>query len=162
MALRCNSAKSTLYGFELEAFYSPGERTEAFVTAGYSKTAFDTFVAANQTTGVPEDLDGNEFPASPRWTGSVGMTHRFSNRIDLDIDGAFTDRSFLSIFNNRSQLSDSFFIVNARIGYAAERWSEHLYARNLFDRQYLTRRRLDDSNTAGNSRVLGISLTAQI
>ncbi|MEM9530087.1 MAG: TonB-dependent receptor [Pseudomonadota bacterium] len=155
-----NAGSSKLYGVELETTYTPSASTEFYLTAAYAVTELSDFIAANQLTGEPENLRGNEFSQAPRWTGSLGVAHSFSNNFDIDIDGAFTDQSFLGIFNDRAQISDSFFIVNARVGYRMKHWSAHLYARNLFDRQYLTRRRLDDSNTAGDSRVMGITLTA--
>ncbi|MEM9182120.1 MAG: TonB-dependent receptor [Pseudomonadota bacterium] len=155
-----NAGSSKLYGVELETTYAPTANTEFYLTAAYAVTELSDFIAANQLTGEPENLRGNEFAQAPRWTGSVGVAHRFTNRFDLDLDGGFTDQSFLGIFNDPAQISDSFFIVNARIGYRMKHWSAHLYARNLFDRQYLTRRRLDDSNTAGDSRVVGVTLTA--
>ncbi|MEM6999492.1 MAG: TonB-dependent receptor [Pseudomonadota bacterium] len=156
-----NAGESKLYGFELETFLTLSPDTDFYFTASYAKTEFKEFISAPQFgAGDNVDLAGNEFPQAPRWTGSIGVNHRFANGFEFDIDGSYTDKTYYTQFNNLLQRSDSFVLVNAKVGYRAERWSAFVFARNLLDREYLSRVRLDGSSTAGDSQVVGLTVSA--
>ncbi|MEM8766379.1 MAG: TonB-dependent receptor, partial [Pseudomonadota bacterium] len=156
-----NAGKSDLWGTEVETVYLPQANTEIYLTISYAKTRFRDYIGRD-FNGQPVDLSGNEFPQAPRWTGAVGMLHRWANGFDFDLRGSYTGTSFFTPLNLESQKSDAFFIVDARIGYVAQRWSIHAYARNLFDQQYLTRVRLDGFSTAGEAQVIGLTVSGNI
>ena len=157
-----NAGESELYGFELETVFVANQQTEVFLSLSYAHTAFVEFV--NIRDGEFVDLSGNQFPSSPEWTGALGLSHRWTNGLEFYIKGSYTDEAYGTVFNDSYDVSDDFFIVDARFGYVAMDWTAHLYARNLFDEDYLTRNILPNGDVpafsvAGDSQVIGISLT---
>ncbi|MEM7098402.1 MAG: TonB-dependent receptor [Pseudomonadota bacterium] len=152
-----NSGKSELYGFELETNLQVSQDSELYLNVGYSKTEYKKF--ETEIAGTPIDLTGNEFADAPRWTAAVGGYHHFGRGWILELDANFTDHTFATEPNDSAFKSDSYVIVNAKLGYESDRWSAHLFARNLFDREYVTRVFPTDNAVAvGDSRVVGFSL----
>ncbi len=151
-----NAGKSELYGFEVETEWLPTDRLNLFANLGFSRTRFIDFIQNGQ------DLGGNEFPHAPKWTGSLGGTYHFDNGVFVDLVGSFTDNVFESAENRSADESDSYFIVNGRLGYETDRWAAFVYARNLLDREYIERRRNDAFDTLGEPRVIGISVSARL
>ena len=125
-----NAGKSDQYGGEVEVQWQPTSRWDLFASAAYVKTEFIDFVdGAN-------DFSGNEFPAAPAWTAALGATHYFSDHWYVSADASYTDKSFVEA--NNTLENDSRFLVNARLGYEERDWDVFIYARNLFDKYYLT------------------------
>ncbi|MEM1401917.1 MAG: TonB-dependent receptor [Pseudomonadota bacterium] len=156
-----NAGEATMWGFELLTNYQVTRDIEIYANVGYAGTEFDDYVGAD-ATGAPADLSGNQFPQAPEWTGSVGGNFSLGNGFDADFSINYTDESYYTPRNLPDELNEPFTLVNARLGYQSDSfWSAHLYARNLFDEQYLSRKRNDGSSTAGDSRVIGISVYAQ-
>ena len=153
-----NAAEATLWGAELLSEFDVTPNLNLFANIGYTKTRFDEFILNIDDT--PTDVSGNEFAQAPRWTGSAGAVYYIGHGFEAEFDVNFTDKSYYTPVNDAGELNSSFTLVNARIGYQSNSfWAAHLYARNLFDRQYLSRKRVDGSSTAGDSRVIGISIT---
>ncbi len=83
------------------------------------------------------DLDGRDWAHAPGWKIALGATWRdaagWMARLDASAeDGFYFDTS-------HDQRADSRFLLNLRTGYEAERWSVHVWARNLFDERYPVR-----------------------
>ena len=82
------------------------------------------------------DLDGREWAHAPAWKAALGATWRRAGwmaRLDASAEaGMYFDTS-------HDQRSDSRQLVNLRTGYEAERWSAHVWVRNLFDERYPVR-----------------------
>lgn len=155
-----NAGAATLYGFELETNLNATNQLTLFFNVGYTKTQLDEYVVADAMRN-PISLAGNQFSQAPQWTGSIGGDYDFDNGFEIAVDGSFTDKSFYTVNNDPGELNSSFFLVNARFGYQSNSfWSVYLYSRNLFDRQYLARRRADGFGSAGDSRVVGINVNA--
>ncbi len=126
-----NAGKSHLYGAELELSASPSDVLDVFVSASYSKTEFDEFVS-NGT-----DLAGNEFRFAPKWQLVVGGSYDNGGWV-ADFDAAYTSASFDNAQNRIEQdRLGSRFIVNAKVGYEAEKYGIYLYGRNILDEKYL-------------------------
>lgn len=155
-----NAGESELYGFEFEGALTWSDRGEAFLSFAFSRTQFNELFVPNG--GALDDLSGNEFPDAPRWTASIGGDYRFGSGWVVSLEGSFTDESYFQNTNRSEELSDQYFLINARIGYEAERWSASLYARNALDREYRSRMLSPTLAAAGDSRVFGISLSAEI
>lgn len=154
-----NAAEANLWGFEVLTDYNMTSNLNVFANIGYTKTEFDEFIL--NIGGVPTNVSGNEFAQAPRWTGSIGVNYFFGNGLLAEFDVNFTDKSYYTAVNDPEELNSSFGLVNARITYQSNSfWEAQLFARNLFDRQYLSRKRVDASDTAGDSRVIGFSLSA--
>ncbi|MEM7098403.1 MAG: TonB-dependent receptor [Pseudomonadota bacterium] len=157
-----NAGAATIWGAEIQSEYQFSETLSAYANVGYSNTRFDDYVIVQNNQ--PVDLEGNRFPRAPEWTGAVGAEITFDNGFFADLSINYTESAFFSVQNLSGELSDSFTLVNARFGYQSKSfWSVAVYARNLFDEQYLFSRRVDaDSNEAGDSRVIGVTLRANL
>ena len=152
-----NAGESELYGGEFESRLSAGDSLELYFNIGYSKTKILDLISAD-AQGLPVNRAGNEFPSAPQLTGSAGASYRLGNGFEVHLDGSYTDDHYYTVNNDPRELSDSFFLLDARVGYRAQNWSVFAYSRNLLDEQYLSRRRVDLFDTAGDSRVFGVSL----
>lgn len=154
-----NAGAATLWGIEVQSEYQLNDIVTLFGNIGYNSTEFDEYVFVEQ--GQPVDLSGNRFSQAPEWTGSIGADFEFGNGVFGDFSVNYTDDSFFTTRNFPEELNEPFTLVNARLGYQSDSWwTVQLYARNLFDEQYLARRRVDGFGSAGDSRVIGISLLA--
>lgn len=155
-----NAGESELYGFEFENTYRANDSSQVYFNLGYSKTEYkELIVPAGEGT---VDLAGNEFPDAPRWTAVIGGSWRVGGGWSIDIDGNYTDEIFSNQENLPDSVSDSYFLVNARVGYEANRWSAHLYGRNLLDRDYLAKIFTPVAAGAGDSRVVGLTLSFRL
>jgi len=83
------------------------------------------------------DLDGRAWAHAPEWKIAMAATWRhpagWMARLDLSgEDGFYYDTS-------HNQRADTRYLTNLRVGYEAERWSVHAWARNLLDERYPVR-----------------------
>ena len=153
-----NAGAATLLGIELQASYRPTANLDLSAGVGYVDTEFDEYLGGSGNNVI--DLAGNEFPQAPNLTGSLSGSYAFDNGFYARFVVSHTDDSYYTVNNLPGELNSPFTLVNAQIGYEAERWSANVYSRNLFDEQYLSRKRVDGASTAGDSRVVGLSVTA--
>lgn len=144
-----NAGESKLYGFELSVQSTPIDELQLFANVGYTNTEFVDFEVRG------EDFSGNRFPGAPEWTGAVGGSYSFANGIVLSADVVYTGSSFGNAANDRSTLDDDRVIVNASIGYETENWNAYIYARNLFDKDYITDVVGDETIRAGDPLTVG-------
>ena len=124
---------------------------DLFGSFGFSHTEFTEFEQ------LGEDLSGNRFAFAPRVTAAVGGSYFFDNGVEIHADASYTGESFSSVDNSEFGRLDSRFIANALIGYQTDRWGAFLYARNLFDNDYLLERDPIDGETgiAGEPLTVG-------
>ncbi|MEM1143226.1 MAG: TonB-dependent receptor [Pseudomonadota bacterium] len=130
-----NAGESELYGFELDATFSLTSDLTLVAGTGWLQTEFKDYV--NQQTG--EDFSGNSFPQSPELTLSVGLFYEHSSGIYGSIDARYQDDCFSDPDNFEEHMLDSYVLANAKLGYRRGNWSVALFARNLFDEDYLVR-----------------------
>lgn len=139
-----NAGSSELYGFELETQWQATKNLNVFANLGHVFTRFTDFILS----GV--QLRGNEFRFAPRWTGSFGGAYYFDNGFVIDGNANFTDSVFADATNNPLSKSDSFLVVNGRVGYETGAWAFYLWGRNIFDNRYFV-----NKQAAGPFDVLG-------
>ncbi|MEM1411281.1 MAG: TonB-dependent receptor [Pseudomonadota bacterium] len=151
-----NAGEATLYGGELELQWQARNDLSAFASLGYTKTEFDEYVTPDNV-----DVSGNQFPEAPELTWAVGGTWLFLDAFDLNMNVNYTDETFFSAVNLPTEISDSYTLVNAQLTYRSDRWSVGVYARNLLDEEYVTRRRDGAMQgwAVGDSRVVGVTVT---
>lgn len=154
-----NSARSHAYGAEIEARYQATPSLELFSSLGLLKTRFDEGVTAN---GI--DLTGREFPEAPTVTASIGALWRHESGFFVGADVSYTDGYYSAgdLANTPGRFVDSFTLVNAQLGYENENFSATAFAKNIFDKQYLTAV-LDGGGQAviGDGRSFGFKLTGK-
>lgn len=138
-----NAAKSTIYGFELEAFAAPTAATDIGVTLSYLNAEFDQYVAADPFLGAV-DLAGSRLSHAPRYsvTFSGDYTRPLVTQatITAHVDYVWQDEVKYDVFDNASTNQGAYGIANAGVWYAgAERnWKVGFWIRNLTDKVYFT------------------------
>ncbi|MGU3493069.1 TonB-dependent receptor domain-containing protein [Xanthobacteraceae bacterium A53D] len=153
--ITANVGRAHAYGGELELRARVTQEFTAFASLGLLKTVFDTAVPA---VGIEV---GGEFPEAPTVTFNVGGIYRHASGFFASADLAFTDNYYsnTNVSNAWDEEVSSFTLVNAAIGYEAKNWSMTLFAKNIFDEQYLTGISVSGSSssaTVGDGRVLGV------
>jgi outer membrane receptor protein involved in Fe transport len=96
------------------------------------------------STGVEQDLSGNELPQSPNWklAGGAQYTFRFGNGWTLvpRADVAYTGAMYTRSFNTPIDRIDAFTVVNAQVqlNSAGDRWNVRAFVQNLTDNDAIT------------------------
>ncbi|WP_344706355.1 TonB-dependent receptor domain-containing protein [Sphingomonas swuensis] len=97
------------------------------------------------STGVDQDLSGNELPQSPRWKLAAGAQYTIrvgsgGATIVPRADIAYTGRYYARSFNKPIDRIDAFTVVNAQIQYNApgERWNVRAFVQNLTGNDAIT------------------------
>jgi len=156
--ITANAGKSHLYGAEIEGRWLVVEGFTVFSSIGLLKTEFDEGI-----TNLG-NLAGKRFPESPTVTASAGGIWRHQSGLFTSADVSYTDGFYSNgnLMNTSGRFVSDFTIVNANIGYESKNGSLSLFARNLFDKQYLTSINSDLAGaTIGSGRIVGIRGTAR-
>lgn len=155
-----NAGSSHAYGAEFEARWRPIPPLQLFASLGLLQTKFDDFGG----------FSGNEYPDAPGYTFAAGALYRsaegwFVGANVRHIDGYYSTGD---VDNSRTQLVDSYTTVDARAGWEWENYTLTVFAKNLFDEQYLTAVERNDYpplspgyGMAGDERQFGLTLRAQ-
>ncbi len=162
--LPVNAGASELYGFELSVDATVTNNLSLYGSVGVVETEYTDFVTA--TT----ELTGNEFNNASPVTASVGMSWRNEAGFSVSADVNYRDEYFsvsdndparatfvditndtgtvigqrevcaASPCNDPRTIVDASIVANMKAGYTSDDWSVFLFARNLFDEEYLTQR----------------------
>lgn len=122
--------KATGVEFELKA--KPATGLDLIASVGYVDSKYKNYL--NSDTGV--DLSDNQVPFSPQFTYNLAAQYRSK--------GGLFARAGLSgygitYFDDDNQIKqEPYVLVNARVGYEADKYGIYLYANNLFDTRYIT------------------------
>lgn len=154
-----NVGSAHAYGAEIEMRARVTEEFSAFASLGLLKTRLDSAVTAMG------DFGGNAFPEAPTVTFNAGGVYRHASGFFASADLSYTGGYYSvgDIANTEAEHVSSFTIVNAALGYEAQHWSVTLYAKNIFDEQYLTGISVDNWSseaTIGDGRMLGVRARA--
>lgn len=160
--MTANVGKSHSYGAELEVRWLPTPSIELFSSIGLLKTRFDEGVVRIQGRDI--DLRGNQFPEAPTVTASLGGIWRHESGFFAGADVSFTDGyySLGDLENTLARKVSSFTLVNAHLGYETENLSVTAFAKNIFDKQYLTSIGEGGTQaTIGDGRSFGFRVTGR-
>ncbi len=126
-----NAAKGETYGLEADLRWRPVAGLDLFFNLGLLDASFDDYVTPDV------DLSGRDQAHAPNYTFAAGgrYTHARGWFLQLDVTGK--DEFFFDV--SHDQRSERYELVNARLGFEAERWSATLWARNLTDEVYAVR-----------------------
>ena len=152
-----NLGDATIYGVEVDGAIYAGDNLTFDFSAAYSSSTFDDGTTDQQYTaarsGFPDscdmivcdpddgDIGGNDLPRTPRFMASAGAEFRtpYSDKGDeffIRGDVAYQDGFYADTINLAS--SPSRFIANARAGIEIGAFDIAIWARNLFDKKYVT------------------------
>jgi iron complex outermembrane receptor protein len=126
-----NANKGRTIGLEVELRWLASDEFEYFLTAGLLDAEITTF-------GTSEvNLDGRNQAHAPGYTLNIGGIYRRANGFFARLDVAARDEFYFDYSHN--QRSSAYELVNARLGFEADRWTAQFWMRNLFDERYAVR-----------------------
>ncbi|BAY85863.1 TonB-dependent receptor [Calothrix parasitica NIES-267] len=122
--------KATGVEFELKA--KPATGLDLIASVGYVDSKYKNYL--NSDTGV--DLSDNQVPFVPQFTYNLAAQYRSPG--GLYVRAGLTGYG-ITYFDDDNQIKqEPYVLVNARIGYEADKYGIYLYANNLFDTRYIT------------------------
>jgi iron complex outermembrane receptor protein len=125
-----NVPETRIKGFEIDATLRPLPGLDLIAGFGYTDSEIKDFPNAA--------VIGNEAPLISRYTLNLTGNYRtpISDSLDLTarVDYRRTGRTWFDVENSTSR--DPIDLVDARFGFAADRWSITAFAQNLFDIKY--------------------------
>ena len=129
---RVNNVDLKATGVEFELTAKPAKGFDLIASFGYVDSEYKNYF--NSDTGV--DLSNNQVPLAPQFTYNLTAQYRSPGglfaRAELRGYG-------ITYFDDDNQIKqEPYALVNARIGYEAEKYGIYLYANNLFDTRYIT------------------------
>lgn len=175
VARPANAGASELYGLELATRYRVNERLEVYFSLGLLETEFTNFPFGIDNAGNPlpvvdirtspptaltgderfVNLAGNEFPSAPGVTASVGGSYRGPRGLFASVNVSYTGGRTNDLNNLRENRTDSFTLVNGRMGWEWRKWRASVFVENLLDDEFFT-----SLSTAGVAAAAGqVSLT---
>ncbi len=80
------------------------------------------------------DYSGSKTPNTPDYTFSIDGQYRPKNGFYAGVDMVGYGRMYLDSVNTYSR--DAYQLVNAKVGYEADKWDMYLYGKNIFDEGY--------------------------
>jgi outer membrane receptor protein involved in Fe transport len=126
-----NSEEGRTTGVELDVRWLPSDSWQLYATVGLLDAEIRNFGTAEV------NLDGREQAHAPAYTLAVGGMYWHPSGWNGRVDISARDEFFFDY--SHDQKSTAYELVNVRFGYDAERWSAHVWVRNLFDEEYAVR-----------------------
>ena len=133
--------------------FRPQDNLSFFGTLGLLQSEFTDFPFAF-VPGEFENLEGREFPAAPNVTASGGFNYEHQSGFYISGSGSYTGETFSDVANLDATRNEDYFLVNARAGYRTGPVDVYVFANNLFDEEFVTRRDF----AAGNTGTVGIDV----
>jgi iron complex outermembrane receptor protein len=126
-----NAAEGSNYGLEIESVWQATDSLQIFANAGFLRTDIDQC-----DTGCA-GLVGRDQPHAPRYQYSAGAKFDVSDNLFVQLDIEAKDEFYFS--SSHDAKSESYELLNAKIGYEVDAWSLALWGRNLTDEEVETR-----------------------
>jgi iron complex outermembrane recepter protein len=114
-----------------------------------------------ETTNPADPIRGKEFQRSPAMTASLALDWRPTERWRLSAQGRHNSDYYSDDANTSALHIAGTTVVDLRTSYDAGRWSVFAYARNLFDRFYLTELYSRLRGAAGDPGEYGLGIEAR-
>ena len=126
-----NAAKGESLGVEADLRWIPNDAWTLYAGLGVLRARFEEFM-------TPEvDLGGRDQAHAPRYSLALGASYQRPDGLFARLDFSARDEFFFDVSHN--QKSTAFQLLNVRLGYAGDRWSTELWARNLLDEAFAVR-----------------------
>jgi iron complex outermembrane receptor protein len=127
-----NSAKAHSTGVELEARAYPVAGLELRAGLGYARSEVDEWTVGGA------DYDGKRLPWAPDLTFNLGVGYTLENGLFAQVDLFGSGKQY---FDAENSLSDAGYrTVNLQLGYRMEQWEFSVWAKNLLDDRYATKK----------------------
>ena len=118
-------------GLEVDMRYLLTERLEIYANLGLLVAEFDDFVTPQV------NASGRDQAHAPRYTFGAGGVYQHESGWFSRIDVSGKDDFYFDV--SHDQVSESYTLTNARIGFEKDRWTVQLWLRNVFDERYAVR-----------------------
>ena len=127
-----NVEESDALGVEADVRWLPSDNWMLYATVGLIDTEFNDVSAPSLA-----NLEGRSKAHAPDYTLAFGGSYEHPRGFFARVDVSARDKFYFDVAHD--QQSESYKLVNARVGYRADTWSATLWARNLFDEDYAVR-----------------------
>ncbi len=119
-------------GLEADVRWTPNDAVTLYAAVGLLDTEFGNVSAPSLA-----NLRGRAQAHAPDYTLAFGGSYEHASGFFVRLDVSARDAFYFDV--SHDERSQSYELVNARIGYRADSWSATLWARNLFDENYAVR-----------------------
>lgn len=158
-----NAAEAHSMGFELDLQVRPAAGLEFFAGLGFTEAKFDKWIDTGYTgTGqfYQTDYGDNDLSNVPEYTFNLGGQYRHTSGLFFRADILGTGPIFSDAANTAE--CAGYETVNIRLGYETEKYDIVLWARNIFNEEYLRVKYPssgDNVGLDGEPRMIGVTLT---
>ena len=128
--LTINADRGETLGFEADVNWYPTDTLSLYASVGLLDATFEDF-------DERPDLEGRAQAHAPDYTLAFGGSYKHASGVFARVDVSARDDFYFDV--SHDQMSESYELVNARVGYEAETWTAQLWVRNLFDEDYAVR-----------------------
>jgi outer membrane receptor protein involved in Fe transport len=110
-------------GLEADVQWFPTDSLELFASVGLLRSKLGA--------------GGRDLAHAPRYSIAAGAVYRHSNGFFARLDSTAIDEFYFDV--SHDQKSESYALLNARVGFEGENWRLYLWGRNLTDEYYAVR-----------------------
>jgi len=118
-------------GVEADIRWYPSDQWELYANVGFLDATLGDFPALR-----PGPTDREQAHA-PQYTFAGGVVFRHPNGVFARLDATARDAFYYDV--SHDQRSESYALVNTRVGFESDSWTVSLWARNIFDESYAVR-----------------------
>ena len=118
-----DTARGNVQGFEADLRWYASDAVELYASLGLMSSELGE--------------SGRDLAHAPRYSISAGAVYRSASGFFARLDATARDEYFFDVTHDEK--SQTYELVNARVGFEGEDWRIELWARNLFDEQYAVR-----------------------
>ncbi|MEP0391840.1 MAG: TonB-dependent receptor [Erythrobacter sp.] len=154
----------------IDASYDEGTISNRLLSAGsFTALPFENPVLCDDMVcNANGDVGGNDLQRTSDWQWNIGLSGEVPVNDNFDVFGrvdvAGQSEQFVSEIN--AATIEARALVNARLGIRGDRWSVSVWAKNLFDKEYVSNAffiansfQLDYVPTLGNQRRIGAAVS---
>lgn len=124
-----NASSSELYGAEMQGGIKLFSRHHLGLSVGYVETKFLTFKSGNT------NYAGKEFPNAPKYTGLISWKSEVTDAFSVSLLTRLLGQSWANAENTKRAPNQYYIDVTA--DYVFSSYALEVYAKNLFDKNYL-------------------------
>lgn len=154
-----NADTSHAYGAEIEAKWRPISPLQLYASLGLMRSEFDSF-----NTPANGDFSGGEFPEAPAYTIAAGGQYNDPSGWFAGANLRYTDGYYSGgdLANTSLRFVDGYTLVDVRAGYKWDHYTLTVFAKNLFDEEYVTYKGLSANQaSAGDEQLFGVTLRGE-
>jgi len=142
-----NAAKAEIKGIEVELLAQVGTGLTLSGGLSYLDATYDDFPFVDPnfiSTGGIRQLKGERLQNAPKWTANAGATYEFaagSGTMAAHVNYRFnSSKYYTNVLNTKRSQIQPIHFVDANLDWTpeSEKWSVGLWARNLFDKRYVS------------------------